>query len=511
MSGREHAAMSAEAEHLFNCGASLYRKGLVLAARDCWETALSLLPEPPPRPLATRLCNALGTLLLELRRPEEALAHFSKADRYQQELPPAEQDRAAGLYNMALAYLRMGEADNALPLATLAAELCPDTKEKRPLIASISLVTGLSLMNNDSWPEAEKWMQKAMSSFRSIPDRKGEAICLNNLGIIAMESGDYHRSEELLKAALERLVSWHDAGLAAYTHSELGRLYFKQGGISAALHHGSAALRILWDNMGLMDRAEVARLCFLFGSIFSHTGDREAAMGYMQRASTYFAQSQMWREWSRATQELDALIKRRHKQQFSRAAVAFEDKELLRFLTTLMGLMDTLESLYPDMARTTGLISRYSLLLGRASGLGDEELARLSYAARLRDVGLTSESEAATEREMSGGGHPVMSERILAMFGVPQEIRRIVRHHHENYDGSGFPDGLMGEEIPLGARIVALSERYVLKLEREVAKGTGYHARTIELMNEERKHIDPLLLDLLSNLHHDYRIHPAQG
>jgi polar amino acid transport system substrate-binding protein len=56
--------------------------------------------------------------------------------------------------------------------------------------------------------------------------------------------------------------------------------------------------------------------------------------------------------------------------------------------------------------------------------------------------------------------HPVTGERMLAAVEGWGEIARIVRHHHERWDGQGYPDGLSGEEIPLISRIIAVADEY---------------------------------------------------
>lgn len=490
-----------KAERLLEKGIAHFKKGLLLAARDCWESAAQNIEPQTSIGTSCRIHNALGTLLLEMRRPKEAMRHFLISDQLQHNAETTSHERVATRYNIALAHLRMGEVREALPIARQVATYNEFDSVNLPLLAAVQLVTALCLMNNEDWEQAAVWMQKALNSYRTLDDKLYEAISLHNLGIITMEMGDLSRSGFLLEAALDILGSVQEASLAAYARTELGRLRYRQGQFSSALHQGSAALRILWDNMGLMDRAEVGRLCRLFGSIFALTGDRAAALGYLQRATTYLAQSQLWLEWTHATHELDAIIKQRGTQQ-ARVVVAQDDKEMLKYLTTLMGLMDTLESLYPELAHSTGLVVKYALLLGQEAGMDEKRLTCLSYAARLRDVGLTSESEAATKAEMQGGGHPVMSERILAMFGVPKETLLMVRHHHEKYSGSGFPDGLKGKSIPLGARVIFLAEHYVMGVERESANGPGYHERVMRnLQNVDG--IDPYLLKSLDTLHNE--------
>jgi putative two-component system response regulator len=72
----------------------------------------------------------------------------------------------------------------------------------------------------------------------------------------------------------------------------------------------------------------------------------------------------------------------------------------------------------------------------------------------------------------------------------------IARSHHEKFDGTGYPDGLKGEEIPLSARIVALADVYDALLSKRVYKYAYQHdvARSI-IMNEKGKHFDPMVVD----------------
>jgi putative nucleotidyltransferase with HDIG domain len=113
-------------------------------------------------------------------------------------------------------------------------------------------------------------------------------------------------------------------------------------------------------------------------------------------------------------------------------------------------------------------VAALSERIGRALGLSPREQNALWIGARMHDIGkvgvrnsileksglLTSRERAAMQR------HPVHGEEIARRLGAPQEARLIVRHHHERWDGTGYPDGLRGEAIPLLARIVAVADAY---------------------------------------------------
>lgn len=490
----------AEIERYLVLGGTFFSRGLLLAARDAWERAQGLLEPSLPAGYGVRIHNALGSLFLELRSYTNALRHFHCAKEFCAMAGNKQPEYCRVLNNLALSYLQMGDLDAALPLSLEAVELFPSGGPME-LHASIKLVAGVSQLNHEEWQRAREHLECALDMFSEMGKSREKGMCLNNLGIIAMEQGDLTAAQTLLESALSVLELVHDVAPRAYARTELGRLHFKQGDVPQALHQGSAALHTLWRNMGWMDRAEVARLCRLFGSIFTLKGDRTTALGYLQRATTYFAQSQMWREWALATHELDGVIRKRSLQR-ERIVVEWQDQELLRYLTTLLGLMDTLESLYPESLRTLELVIRYVRVLGGATGVDEPRLSQLMTAARLRDVGLTSDSDTAAGRETPGGGHPAMSERVLAMFGMPVEVLRAVRHHHENYDGSGYPEGLEGVAIPLESRILSLAERYVGAVEYELAHGLGFHERAMKRLLREREQFDPRLLDIFEKLHH---------
>jgi HD domain-containing protein len=107
--------------------------------------------------------------------------------------------------------------------------------------------------------------------------------------------------------------------------------------------------------------------------------------------------------------------------------------------------------------------------LGQALGLDGTDLTQLGTACRFRDLGMTAvpdeiitkpgplnDEEWAVVRT-----HPERSAELLGPSPLFAQVRGIVRATHENWDGSGYPDGVAGEDIPLGARIILVSEAYV--------------------------------------------------
>ena len=116
----------------------------------------------------------------------------------------------------------------------------------------------------------------------------------------------------------------------------------------------------------------------------------------------------------------------------------------------------------------TARVMAYAQALGRALGLSDEALRLLGQAAMLRDVGKIGLSDtllhkpgAFSEPEQKRmQTHTVLGEQIIAPLRSTAALLPIIRHHHERWDGKGYPDGLAGDQIPLGARIVAIADAY---------------------------------------------------
>lgn len=165
---------------------------------------------------------------------------------------------------------------------------------------------------------------------------------------------------------------------------------------------------------------------------------------------------------------------------FNRIELLARVRSLLR-IKTLNDQLDEVEDVVYSLTRAmeareggldddggTERVAAYAQALGRALGLSDEALRLLGQAAMLRDVGKIGLPDALlqkpgtldeTERTRMQK-HTVLGEQIIAPLRSTAALLPIIRHHHERVDGKGYPDGLAGDQIPLGARIVAIADAY---------------------------------------------------
>jgi two-component system cell cycle response regulator len=113
-------------------------------------------------------------------------------------------------------------------------------------------------------------------------------------------------------------------------------------------------------------------------------------------------------------------------------------------------------------------VARLAAEVGRRLGMSGEELDQLAQAAQLHDVGKMAIPDAILKKPGPLDreewefirGHTVVGERIISAAPSLSQVSRIVRSSHERYNGSGYPDGLKGDEIPLPSRIIAVCDAF---------------------------------------------------
>ena len=112
-------------------------------------------------------------------------------------------------------------------------------------------------------------------------------------------------------------------------------------------------------------------------------------------------------------------------------------------------------------------VARNSRLIAQAIGLRDKELERVAVAALLHDVGkihevfapiLSKPGKLTAEENAIMQTHPIKSAELVSNVSQLKDVVGPIRHHHENWDGTGYPDGLVGESIPLASRIIMFAD-----------------------------------------------------
>ncbi|HEY0873041.1 MAG TPA: HD domain-containing phosphohydrolase, partial [Vicinamibacterales bacterium] len=150
-------------------------------------------------------------------------------------------------------------------------------------------------------------------------------------------------------------------------------------------------------------------------------------------------------------------------------------------------------------------VARLCVRLGEACGLSRREVDLLHLAAAFHDIGkigipdrILKKATALNAREWNVmRSHSLRSERIVLAAGFEEgaTIAKAVRHHHERFDGSGYPDGLSGEDIPVFSRIIAVADAYDAMRHRRYAARRSHRQIVNELKREAGRQHDPYLVE----------------
>jgi putative nucleotidyltransferase with HDIG domain len=176
-------------------------------------------------------------------------------------------------------------------------------------------------------------------------------------------------------------------------------------------------------------------------------------------------------------------------------------------------LRHAIAALAQALLERDGYTSHHSVSVVRMAGqvsrdlaLDERQVKRIETAALLHDIGKVSipdevlakpgplnSAEWALTRE-----HPVIGERMLRAVPDFSPIARIVRHEHEHYDGSGYPDGLRGEDIPIGSRVILACDAYHAMIsDRPYRKALSQEQAVAELADGAGTQFDPAVTEIL--------------
>jgi putative nucleotidyltransferase with HDIG domain len=152
-------------------------------------------------------------------------------------------------------------------------------------------------------------------------------------------------------------------------------------------------------------------------------------------------------------------------------------------------------------------VQHYSAIIARAMGLPEREINVVSRAALLHDVGKIHEKygpilmkgESLTAEEWAViQEHPIDGAVLVSTMSRLKELASPIRHHHENWDGTGYPDGLAGELIPLHARIIRFADTIdAMTTERPYRRPLGESEVRSEIVRCRGKQFDPEISDRL--------------
>ena len=190
------------------------------------------------------------------------------------------------------------------------------------------------------------------------------------------------------------------------------------------------------------------------------------------------------------------------------------------YLATVRALAAAVDAKDPYTRGHSDGVAAFALMIGTSLELSPDQMVALEMAAYLHDIGKIGISEdillkpgKLTESEMSRmRHHPLIGANILKPVAFPWPIAPIVRHHHEHFDGGGYPAGLRSEEIPLLARVLTVADAFEAMIaDRPYRRGRSQQEAILELRRCSGSHFDPRVVEAFISVLESMEAVPTDG
>ena len=430
--------------------------------------------------------------------------------------PPAV---AQALNVIGIVYQMSGDLDQAATIYQAArekAELAGDGA----LIAMIDQNLGTVAIIRGDLRGALEAFRLSQLGYQTLGMRNHEAQVLNNMALAYMELGQLEDAEAAYDEAARGFEQEGDRARRLDLSVNKVQLYIAGRRFDEAL--------VQCEELLALPMADVPQWR---GEVFRHVGviareraQFEKAADYLQRAERHAIDVGDLLLRADVTEQLAELYwaQERHRemlQALNDAHSLYSQLKAQHRLAHLEKRNGALEARFLDLAKNWGdsieskdrytqghceRVAFFSCVLADSAGFNARSLFWFRIGALLHDIGkiivptdvlnkpgkLTDEEWAIIKR------HPEAGLELVAGIDFPGDIRAIIRNHHERWDGSGYPDGLAGEKIPLAARILCVADVYdALTTTRSYRSGLT-HARAAEIMRGSPGQFDPHLLEI---------------
>lgn len=471
-------------EHL-DTARKLVSKGLFHAAIDLLYQC-ERMNEKNDLEINGELYDELGKLKIRVADYHQAVEWFSKA------ISCAQNKDSWIKYNvhLSVAYKRLSEFDTCYRylshLHSFAHEMSEETKVL--YMGNLSAINGIS----GFYERVIAGLLENLEMFSRMGIPGYDVAIYNNLGLAYLESRSFEQAEYYLRKSAERGGDTYIEPIV-----ELGNLFMIQGRLSESIQYARQAMDLVWASIIRYEKEDIARLCNLLANIAIRLQEKDLALRLNEKAQVFFGQLGLWRKW----QDIDSELGDWQSNGVKKVQYLNVPEVPLQEVRNFLGYLEAVnaqELIDKRISKLLDMRVHYMKLFATYLNLSQKDSDELVLASRFADYGLTAlESEVALDPTRSEEAfkqfkqHPALSVAMLKVLNLPSAILSIITDHHENYDGTGFPNEKIGEDINNYARIFAVADYYA----RGVSLEEKSHREVMgEIARQSGREFDPQIV-----------------
>lgn len=415
---------------------------------------------------------------------------------------------------------RQGDLDQAERLYMRACECGMRSGDAR-LTAMTAQNRGAIANVRGDLPVALRHYETSLAAYRALALPHEIVGTLNNLGMLHTDLGHWVAAERSYEEATSIASAAEDRSALVLLEVNLAELWIAQGQFGRARASCDRALALALECADPHAQGESHKH---LGVIARETGHYRLAEDHFVRAEALAGERQdilLLAEVSRERAELNARQGRHREavQDLNRAHNLFSQLHARRDLPDIDRRTSRLESSFIDVVRRWGesieskdvytqghcvRVADIACAIARRTGMEERRLFWFRVGALLHDVGKISVPEAVlnkpgrltTEEWTLMRSHPEEGVRMLAGIDFPEDVLPIILSHHEKWNGTGYPHGISGEDIPASARMLGIADVYdALTTDRSYKKGFSHDEAMTIMRGEVGLHFDPALFD----------------
>jgi putative nucleotidyltransferase with HDIG domain len=404
--------------------------------------------------------------------------------------------------------LETGEIDEARELYQRALATGPDDPA---LIARIAQNLGILHNIEGDHKSALTHYERALKGYEAAEDPNGRARAHHNIGMVHADRKLWDAADEHFRksyALAQQIDDLHLQGKCLLNHAEV---HLARGLYDDAKSNAETALALFDRLEAELDKADAYRV---LGVVYRETGRPVLAEARLQAALDLARSTGSTLSEAEATREMAVLCQGQNRN-LQALPLLHASYELFSRLhaqqdaVDVNGKRDQLEGTYKQILRDWGQsiesadtytfghcerVATYALAVAGELGLDDVQRTTINFGAYLHDVGkvkvpheiLNKPGKLSAEEFQTMAQHPVWGIEMLEGIEFPWDIKPIIRWHHEKYDGTGYPDRLAGEDIPVTAQVVGVADVFDALTSARSYRGAMQYHDAVRVMAEIR-------------------------